>query len=474
MDIYLHNTYTGKDELFIPLQKGMVSMYNCGPTVYNYAHIGNMRSFVFADTLRRMFEWNGYRVTQIINITDVGHLTSDSDDTGEDKVEKMAQSTGKTAQEIVTFYTDVFMKDLAALNINPAHITFPKATEHIREQIVMIQDLEAKGFTYKTFDGIYFDTARFPDYGKLGHINLAGLEEGARIGEHTEKRNPTDFALWKFSPTPGVGEEKRQQEWESPWGVGFPGWHIECSAMSIKYLGDEFDIHTGGIDHIPVHHNNEIAQAVCSGHRFAHYWMHNAFLNIHAPNPSDGYVKMAKSGDNFIQVSTLIEKGFDPLAYRYLLLTSRYSSPMEFSFEALLSAQTALKRIRRFIHDTVDTGPFVDQDRSFPERELFTQYINTNLDTPKAIALLWDIIKSSEISVGDKKTLILSFDMVLGLNLHVHEESEIPLEIQKLILTRNTARENKDFALSDSLRTQIESLGFEVLDTPEGTKVEKK
>lgn len=463
MDIYLHNTYTGKDELFTPLQKGMVSMYNCGPTVYNYAHIGNMRSFVFADTLRRMFEWNGYSVKQIMNITDVGHLTSDGD-TGEDKVEKMARTQGMTAHDITLFYTDAFMKDLEALGINPAHITFPKATEHIAEQIAMIQDLETRGFTYTISDGVYFDTSKFSDYGKLGNINLSGLEEGARIGENDEKKNLTDFALWKFSPT----GEKRQQEWESPWGVGFPGWHIECSAMSIKYLGDEFDIHTGGIDHIPVHHNNEIAQSVCSGHRFAHYWMHNAFLNTTGD-------KMAKSGDNFIKVSTLIEKGFDPLAYRYLLLTSHYSSPMEFSFEALEGAQTALKRLRRFIHNT-EEGPSLTSEEgvALKYRQTFTEYINTNLDTPKALALIWEVIKDPTLSHGGKKALILSFDAVLGLNLHTYTEIEIPLEVQELILARNTARENKDFALSDSLRSQIESFGFEVLDTPEGTKVEKK
>lgn len=463
MDIYLHNTYTGKDELFTPLQKGMVSMYNCGPTVYNYAHIGNMRSFVFADTLRRMFEWNGYSVKQIMNITDVGHLTSDGD-TGEDKVEKMARTQGMTAHDITLFYTDAFMKDLEALGINPAHITFPKATEHIAEQIAMIQDLETRGFTYTISDGVYFDTSKFSDYGKLGNINLSGLEEGARIGENDEKKNLTDFALWKFSPT----GEKRQQEWESPWGVGFPGWHIECSAMSIKYLGDEFDIHTGGIDHIPVHHNNEIAQSVCSGHRFAHYWMHNAFLNTTGD-------KMAKSGDNFIKVSTLIEKGFDPLAYRYLLLTSHYSSPMEFSFEALEGAQTALKRLRRFIHNT-EEGPSLTSEEgvALKYRQTFTEYINTNLDTPKALALIWEVIKDPTLSHGGKKALILSFDAVLGLNLHTYTEIEIPLEVQELILARNTARENKDFALSDSLRTQIESFGFEVLDTPEGTRVEKR
>lgn len=465
MDIYLHNTYTGKDELFTPLQKGMVSMYNCGPTVYNYAHIGNMRSFVFADTLRRMFEWNGYTVKQIMNITDVGHLTSDND-TGEDKVEKMARTQGMTAHDITLFYTDAFMKDLEALGINPAHITFPKATEHIEEQIAMIQDLETRGFTYTISDGVYFDTSKFPEYGKLGNINLAGLEEGARIGENDEKKNLTDFALWKFSPK--QEEEKRQQEWESPWGTGFPGWHIECSAMSIKYLGDEFDIHTGGIDHIPVHHNNEIAQSVCSGHKFAHYWMHNAFLNTTGD-------KMAKSGDNFIKVSTLIEKGFDPLAYRYLLLTSHYSSPMEFSFEALEGAQTALKRLRRFVHNT-EEGPGLtsEEGSALTYRQAFTEYINANLDTPKALALVWEIVKDQNLSHADKKALILSFDAALGLNLHIHTEVEIPLEVQELILARNTARENKDFALSDSLRTQIESFGFEVLDTPEGTKVEKK
>lgn len=468
-EIRLYNTYSGSIETFKPVTKGLVSMYNCGPTVYNYAHIGNMRSFVFADSLRRMFEWNGYTVKQIMNITDVGHLTSDAD-SGEDKVEKMARTSGMTAREITLFYTDAFMKDLEALGINPAHITFPKATEHVPEQIAMIQDLESRGFTYTISDGVYFDTAKFPDYGKLGNINLAGLEEGARIGEHAEKRNLTDFALWKFSsPKSDLGQSnKRQQEWESPWGVGFPGWHIECSAMSIKYLGDEFDIHTGGIDHIPVHHNNEIAQAVCSGHPFAHYWMHNAFLNTTGE-------KMAKSGDNFIKVSTLIEKGFDPFAYRYLLLTSHYSSPMDFSWEALKGAEAALKRLRRFIHNT-EEGPSLTSEEGFTltYRQTFTEYINANLDTPKALALVWEIIKDPNLSHADKKALILSFDMVLGLNLHKELVLEIPLEVQELILARNTARENKDFTLSDSLRTQIESFGFEVLDTPEGTKVEKQ
>ncbi len=471
MDIYVHNTYSGKDELFTPIEKGVVSMYNCGPTVYNYAHIGNMRSYIFADTLRRMFEWNGYTVKQIMNITDVGHLVGDGD-TGEDKVEKMAKAAGKTASEVTRFYTEVFMEDLKALGINSAHITFPKATEHIPEQIAMIADLESRGFTYITSDGVYFDTAKFPDYGKLGNINLTGLEDGARIGENSEKRNLTDFALWKLSPRSDLGEEKRQQEWESPWGVGFPGWHIECSAMSIKYLGDEFDIHTGGIDHIPVHHNNEIAQAVCSGHRFAHYWMHNAFLNIRDSSDSSE-IKMAKSGDNFIRVPTLVEKGFDPLAYRYLLLTSHYSSPMEFSFEALTGAETALKRIRRTLQSFPEALPTTDEHILAGYRQTFTEFVNKDLDTPKALALIWEILKDTSISDADKKALVLSFDTVLGLSLHIHHETEIPLEVQTLVLERNIARENKDFTLSDQLRAQIESFGFEVLDTVDGTKVEK-
>ncbi|MHB1316521.1 MAG: cysteine--tRNA ligase [Minisyncoccota bacterium] len=466
MDIYLHNTYTGKDELFKPIEEGVVSMYNCGPTVYNYAHIGNMRSFIFADTLRRMFEWNGYSVKQIINITDVGHLAGDGDE-GEDKVEKKALLEGKTAEDITNFYTKAFFEDLKNLSIDSTHITFPKATKHIPEQIAMIQDLEKKGFVYKTSDGIYFDTSKFPEYGKLGNINLSGLEEGARIGENSEKINLTDFALWKFSPEPGSGENRRQQEWESPWGVGFPGWHIECSAMSIKYLGDEFDVHTGGIDHIPVHHNNEIAQSVCSGHKFAHYWLHNAFLNI-------AQVKMAKSGENFITINSLIEKGFDPLAFRYLLLTSHYSSPMDFSFEALEGAQTALKRLRRFVHEGLEDISNTDQHILAEYRQKFTEYINKDLDTPKALALVWEIIKDQSLNFGDKKSLILSFDAFFGLNLHIHEEVPIPIEVQKLVLERNTARDNKDFLLSDSLRKQIEELGFEVLDTSEGTKVEKK
>ena len=464
MEIHLHNTLSGKKEIFKPIKAGEVSMYNCGPTVYNYAHIGNLRSYIFADTLRRMFKWNGYKVKQVINITDVGHLTSDAD-FGEDKMEKGAKREGKSALEISKFYTEAFFDDLQKLNIEKKDILFPRATDYIAEQIEMIKELEQKGFTYQTSDGIYFDTAKFPDYGKLGNINLKGLEEGSRIGVNDEKKNITDFALWKFSPK----NEKREMEWPSPWGVGFPGWHIECSAMSKALLGQPFDLHTGGIDHIPVHHNNEIAQSVCaSGLPFVHYWMHNAFLNI-----GDNDEKMAKSGENFIRLQTLVEKNIDPLAYRYLLLTARYSSPLQFSWEALEGAQTALNRLKRFVKTTMIVGDS-NNEKVNQYKNLFSEYINDDLDTPKALALVWDIIKDDEISDAQKKELILDFDKVFGLELGKEIQlTEIPTEVSDLISARDRARAEKDWKMSDELRQKIENLGFNVKDTPDGTMVDK-
>ena len=459
MDIYLHNTLTGEKEKFIPMRDDYVSMYNCGPTVYNYAHIGNLRSYVFADTLRRMFEWNNFNVKQVINITDVGHLVSDNDD-GEDKIEKGAQREGKTAKEISEFYTQAFFTDLDQLNIRKENISFPRATDYIDEQIAMISELERDGYTYNTHDGVYFDTTRYPQYGLLGHINLAGLEEGARIGVNDEKKHLTDFALWKFSRG-----EKREQEWNSPWGVGFPGWHIECSAMSRKLLGKTFDVHTGGIDHIPVHHNNEIAQSVCANHApFVHYWMHNAWLTI-------GEDKMSKSGDNFIRLETLAEHGINPLAYRYLLLTARYSSPLQFSWEALEGAQTAWKKLRTFVTGT-ETQPTSTKNTQYINE--FTAYINDDLDTPKAIALIWEMMKDNSLEESEKKEMLLQFDRVLGLQLDHIEIFDVPENIQKLVTERDTARKEKDFAKSDALRIEIEQAGFEVTDTPEGTKVTKK
>lgn len=452
--IWFHNTLSNKKEEFKPLKKGEVSMYNCGPTVYNYAHIGNLRSYVFADILRRTFEYNGYKVNQVINVTDIGHLSSDSDD-GEDKMTKALKREGKpltleAMREIADFYFGEFKKDLASLNIElPEH--FPFASDHIQEDIALVQTLTDKGFTYKTSDGIYFDTSKFPEYGKLGNIKMDSDAE-SRIGVNSEKKNYRDFAVWKFNNELG---------YDAPFGKGFPGWHIECSAMSVKYLGPEFDIHTGGIDHIPVHHNNEIAQSVCAGNPYAKYWLHNAHLNMATENGSE---KMAKSGDNFITLQTLKDKGIDPLALRYVFLGARYSSPLQFSWEALEGANTALKRLRGSIDGDIGNA-------STPYLNKFNEYINDDLDTAKALALISDILKDQNLSQSDKKATILDFDKVLGLELDKIETFEIPEEVNNLIKDRDLARANKDFAKSDELRAKIEKFGFEVKDTGEGTTV---
>ncbi len=449
MKIELHNTLTGKKEEFTPIKAGEVSMYNCGPTVYNYAHIGNLRSYVFADTLRRVFEYNNLKVNQVVNVTDIGHLSSDSDD-GEDKMTKALKREGKpltleAMREVADFYFEKFKEDLTSLNIEmPEH--FPFASDHVKEDIELVQKLEDKGFTYKTSDGVYFDIKKFPEYGKLGNIKISNDAE-SRIGLNPEKRNPQDFAVWKFNEELG---------YDAPFGKGFPGWHIECSAMSVKYLGPEFDIHTGGIDHIPVHHNNEIAQSVCAGDPYAKYWLHNAHLNI-------GEDKMAKSGDNFITLGTLKDKKVDPLALRYVFLTARYSSPLQFSWETLGGAETALKRIRQKLSKLPDGGTVANSD--------FNKFVNDDLDTPKALALISEILNSENISDADKKATILDFDRVLGLQLDKIETVEIPEEVKNLIQQRDTARANKDFAKSDELRLEIEKLGFEVKDTKDGTQV---
>ncbi|MBX4209519.1 cysteine--tRNA ligase [Candidatus Parcubacteria bacterium] len=475
--IYLHNTLSGKKEPFAPAKKGFfgflrrpkVGMYHCGPTVYNYAHIGNLRAYVFADTLKRLVKAAGYSVKQVINITDVGHLTSDAD-TGEDKMEKARRREHKSAWDIAKFYTEAFFSNLADLNIDTAGTKFPRATDFIREQIRMVALLEKKGFAYRTSDGIYFDTAKFPDYGKLGDIDIAGIREGERIGKNAEKRNPTDFALWKLSAAQGGGSagEKRDMEWDSPWGVGFPGWHIECSAMASALLGIPVDVHTGGIDHIPVHHNNEIAQSEAAfGKEFVRYWLHSAFVNIEGG-------KMAKSEGNFITLDTLKERGFSPLAYRYFLLGARYSTPLNFTWEALEAAQTAYKRLKQ----TIAQGEYFPKGTSMA-KEIPLDYskklldlISDDLNTPAALALLHDLLEDEELKWSEKKKLLREFDSLLGLDLlSKGKEREIPVEVQKLADERARARAAKDWKRSDELRDEIAKLGFEVKDTPEGQKI---
>jgi len=456
----LWNTLSQTKEEFSSTTKS-VGMYNCGPTVYNYAHIGNLRSYVFADILKRALIYNKYKVLQIINITDVGHLTDDRDG-GVDKVETKALKEQKTAQEITRFYTNAFFDDIKKLNIDTKNTKFPKATEYIEEQITLISRLEQKGFTYKTSEGIYFDTGKFKAYGKLGNIDLSHLQEGARVTINSQKKHMTDFALWKFSQP----HEKRQQEWKSPWGIGFPGWHIECSAMAMKYLGETFDIHTGGIDHIPVHHNNEIAQSEsATGVSYARFWLHNAFVNI------DGG-KMAKSEDNFLRLNSVIKKHIHPLSYRYWLLTAHYRSPVIFTWEALGSAHTALSKLAALWSELPRFGKI---HREYLRE--FKKHFDNDLDTPQAIALMWMMIKDPHVSDRDKRATITEFDKMLGLNIkHLSRElkkeiKNIPPYVKKLVADRLDARAQKDWKKADEIRVRIIKAGFEIQDGSKGPEI---
>jgi cysteinyl-tRNA synthetase len=406
-----------------------------------------------------MFRDAGYKTTHVINITDVGHLTSDSD-VGEDKLEKGARREGKSVWDIATMYTEAFMNDIKALGIDENNFIFPKATETIQEQIDLISTLEKKGYTYTTSDGVYFDTSKFAHYGDLAKLDIEGLQSGARVEENKEKRTITDFALWKFSPK----EEKRQMEWDSPWGVGFPGWHIECSAMSKKILGEHFDIHTGGVDHIPVHHTNEIAQSVCANESpFVNYWMHVNFLN-------DTTGKMSKSNDDFLTLSSLIKEGYDPFAYRYFLLTTHYRKEVTFSYEALTSAHIAYKKLVQFSKENSTENKKTVSEKYIQEvREALYDDINT----PSAIGVLWIMMKDDTLSNEEKYATLLEIDTLLGLNLHSvkKEISEIPPHVQTILDKRTQARLDKDFALSDTLRDDIAKLGYIVKDTKDGQEV---
>jgi cysteinyl-tRNA synthetase len=453
MVLKLYNTLTRKKETFKPIDKNEVTMYNCGPTVYWYQHIGNLKAYIFADLLRRALGFNGYKVKQVINVTDVGHLTSDADD-GEDKMERAAKKEGRTAKEISHYYFNLFREDLKKLDIKEPTI-WSWATEHIKEQIELIKKLEEKGFTYKTSDGIYFDSSKFKDYGKLAKLNVEGLEAGKRI-DMSEKKNKTDFALWKFSPK----NEKRQQEWNSPWGVGFPGWHIECSAMSMKYLGETIDIHTGGVDHIPIHHTNEIAQSeAATGKKFVNYWLHENFLTFKGE-------KVSKSKGGLFSLSELEEKGFSPLSYRYFNLTAIYRKPMDFSLEILENAQNSYKKLKNIISNLED-------DKKINEKYLneFTKAINDDLNTPKALAVLWELVRDDKAQ-GKFRT-IKRIDEVFGLKLFEKEEIKISEEIKSLAKQRWEAKKEKNFKLADELREKISARGFLINDSKDGFEIKK-
>jgi len=468
--LFLYNTLTRKKEEFKPIKRGEVGLYTCGPTVYNFAHVGNLRTYLFEDILKRVLLYNGYKVKHVMNITDVGHLTGDRD-MGEDKLEKSAKREGKTAWEIAEFYAKAFKEDLDKLNIIQDDIIWLKATETIPEQIELIKKLEKKSYTYKISDGIYFDTSKFKDYTKLSHQPLAALQEGARVEKNPEKKNPTDFALWKFSPLLNLplakGEKERggrQMEWESPWGIGFPGWHLECSVMSKEGLKDQLDIHCGGVDHINIHHTNEIAQSeAATGKKFFNYWLHGEFLNI------SGGEKMAKSQENFLTLeNALIKKGIDPLVYRFAVLQTHYRKPMEYSEKIIKNARNGLDHLYNQIRELGDKKGKINDEF----KNNFLKAINDDLNMPKALAVVQELLKL-DLSEEDKLATVLDFDKVLGLNLDKKEE-KIPAEVEGLRKKRETARREKSWKESDKLREKIEKLGYIIEDTKDGSRVFKK
>ncbi len=459
MAIKLYNTLSREKEEFKPIKQGEVGLYACGPTVYNYAHIGNLRTYIFEDVLKRVLIYNGYNVNHIMNITDVGHLVGDRD-MGEDKIEQESKKENKSALEISEFYTEKFQQDLKNLNILfPS--TFCKATDNIKEQIEMIKTLEGKGFTYQISDGVYFDTSKVDDYAKLSHQKLDALKEGARVEKNDEKKNSTDFALWKFSPK----DMKRQMEWDSPWGVGFPGWHIECSAMSVKYLGEHFDIHCGGVDHINIHHTNEIAQTEsATGIKpWVNYWVHGEFLNL-----KDGE-KMAKSTGQFATInSEFINKNISPLVYRFATFSLHYRKPMEWDGKILINAKSGYDSLINKIRNLGNISGQID--KNFTEE--FISNINDDLNIPKAMATLQDVLKS-KLSDEDKLATVLDFDKVLGLGLSNIKKEEIPDEVETLAKDRLVARANKDWDRSDELRNKIKELGYDIKDVDSGYDINK-
>lgn len=463
-DIHLFNTLTRQREKFLPLEKGKVKMYNCGPTVYWYAHIGNFRTFIFEDLLRRVLEFNGFKVKHVMNLTDVGHLVSDAD-TGEDRMEIGVRREGKSAWEIAEFYTKAFFEDAERLNLLKPTIVC-RATDHIADMIKLIRKIEGNGYIYIIDKGVYFDTSKLKDYGKLTGMNFESLNEslkaGARVEFDPQKRNITDFGVWFFSPK----DKKRQMEWDSPWGLGFPGWHIECSAMSMKYLGETFDIHCGGIDHIPIHHPNEIAQSeAATGKILANYWLHGAFLVF-----GKG-VRMGKSEGNIITIKNLIDEGFDPLAFRYLCLTAHYRSELVFAQESLQAAQNALFTLREHMQKLKENLE-EEKERSGKAEEYkkeFLDAINDDLNMPKALAIVWKLVRDEkEVRSRGKYELLLEFDKIFGLDLAKVTKEKLPKEAEELIQKREEARKAKNWEAADKIREQLKAMGIIIEDTPQG------
>lgn len=457
-----YNTLTRKKEEFMPLDGKTVRMYSCGPTVYNYAHIGNMRTYIFMDLLRRVLKYEGYKVKGVMNITDVGHLLSDADD-GEDKMEKAAKEQQKSPYEIAEYYTNVFFEDLKKLNIGKPELT-PKATDHIKEMLDFVYTLCDKGYGYETSDGIYFDISKFSGYGALSGINLDEQKAGARVEVNDEKKNPYDFAIWKKAPKEHI------MQWESRWGMGYPGWHIECSAMSKKYLGEVFDIHTGGVDHIPIHHENEIAQSYAfSGKNPAKFWMHGEFMLV-----NNG--KMSKKLGNTYLVGQLEEMGYSPMCFRYFCLNTHYRKKLNFTFDGMDGAKTAYARLCSLVLKHKNGENDCSDDKILEYKKEFEENITDDLNIPGALGVLWTMLKEP----ASKKiySLALEMDKVFGLKLSEAQQEEvkeeIPEEIDAIAKERAEARANKNWAKSDELRAKLDALGWFVKDSKDGYTLTKK
>ncbi len=456
----LYNTLTRKKEDFIPLEENQARIYSCGPTVYNYAHIGNLRTYVFMDILRRVLRYNGFEIKHVMNITDVGHLVSDSDE-GEDKMLTSAKKLQKTPWELADYYTKVFFKDLDALNIETPEIV-PKATDHISEMITFVEGLMEKGYGYETSDGIYFDIGKFEGYGKLSRVDLEAQLAGARVEVNSEKRHPADFALWKKAPKEHI------MQWPSPWGMGYPGWHIECSAMSRKYLGDVFDIHTGGVDHIPIHHENEIAQSEALLDKPAvKSWLHGEFLLV-----DNG--KMSKSLGNTYTIANLEEKGFNPLVYKYFCLNAHYRNKLNFTWSGLEAAKVSFDRLLEGALAHKNGREDVTAETVAAFKKDFEDAINDDLNIPKALGVAWTLIRYNKKS-SKLYDLLITFDSILGLNIDTTEKGTEKLDVldtqvEDLIAQRQQAREDKNWKLADEIRDRIKELGIILEDTPQGVK----
>lgn len=469
MKLTFYNTLTRKKEEFHSIDENRVRMYSCGPTVYSYAHIGNFRTYIFMDTLRRVLKYNGYELKHVMNITDVGHLESDADE-GEDKMEKAARKEKKDPYEIANFYTEIFLKDMEKLNIDKPEI-ITKATENISQMIEYVKEIIKNGYAYETSKGIYFDISKLDKYPVLSNRKLDDQIAGARVDVDPEKKNPYDFALWIKAP------ENHIMKWESPWGLSYPGWHLECSTMGRRFLGEEFDIHTGGVDHIPTHHENEIAQSKgATGKIPAHVWMHCEYLQV------DGG-KMSKSLGNTYTISQLQEKGISPLAFKLFCFTAHYRNKLNFTFEGAYGAQKALERLYDSYIKNANGVDDVDEDIIKEYEERFLAYINDDMNMPGAMSVVWEIARNAKKSIKFAD-LLLKFDKVLGLDMKnaknyllesKHEESEeLPEEIKALVEERKQARAEKNWAKSDEIRDRIISLGYSIKDTKDGIIVKKE